>query len=66
MSNVDGATLEARMRAWLTSVSPTPNILSKLKAKRNTEVLVRCNALTNKPTGEAMDGLSEILSGGQA
>ncbi len=66
MSSDDKGRLEARMREWLSTVSPTPNILSKLKAQRNTEILIRCNALTNKPTEEAIQGLSEILSGGTA
>lgn len=66
MSNEENVRLEAKMRHWLSSSAPTTNILSKLKAQRNTDLLIRCNALTNKPTDEAIQGLSEILSGGAA
>lgn len=66
MSNEENGRLEAKMRLWLSSSAPTTNILSKLKAQRNTDLLIRCNALTNKPTDEAIQGLSEILSGGAA
>lgn len=64
MSSEENGRLEAKMREWLTLSAPVPNILSKLKAKRNTGILIRCNALTNKPTADAMQGLGEILSGG--
>lgn len=64
MSGEENVRLEAKMREWLSTSAPVPNILSKLKAKRNTGIFIRCNALTNKPTAEAIQGLSEILSGG--
>lgn len=58
--------MEGALRSWISATAPCPNLLSRLKARRNTELLLKCNALTNLPAAESLKGLEDLVRGGQA
>jgi len=48
---------------WLSSPAPAPNLLSEVKALKDTDLLLTLNTATNSPPEEVATLLDQILGG---
>jgi hypothetical protein len=54
------AELESKLREWLATASLSTNMLSRIKDRRDPQVLLRFNSFGDLPLDKALESLEEI------